>query len=306
MKKVLAILLALMLLLTAGLLAGCKKGDEPADDSTAAPTDAAAVDPPTDSTAQPTQEDLTVPPTQEDTTKLPTEPKPPLNDEANILSTYDAADEAHLCAFLEHFLWYYRCYNPTEDSQELTYDYASDDAFEIAFDAMISAPFYPLMECMEIKCGYDWSAHYSKFKWNSEQKLPADPRAAFSYDGEVYEYSKYEAEFFDELMAGVFNVQPDHDFEYIDKTLDEPRLYCYYDGGDYYVRYFEGGDGAGPKVRVSDFTALADGKYTVQVDFDEFVGDEKMNDLATLQATVALKEIRGERIWSLYEIHEVK
>ena len=40
MKKTLALLLALTLLLTAGLLAACKKGDEPADDSTAAPTDA--------------------------------------------------------------------------------------------------------------------------------------------------------------------------------------------------------------------------------------------------------------------------
>ena len=217
----------------------------------------------------------------------------------------EKSDSAALRLLLEQVLWVDGFFEASGDPS-LDYDCAGMDAFMEALRDMIYAPFRPLMAVMQD--AYDWSAYYEVCVYDGKTEVQPDPKKLLpdenQYEDGVkrYAYVRYDAAFFDRVFETVFNVPMDRDFVYTlpDQDGNEYTVFYHADGA-YYARYAQGGDGAGPKVSLSNFKQQADGTYTVTVDFD-LDAPEGTRDLATLRATVGLKELDGDRVWSIYRI----
>ena len=259
---------------------------------------------------QETGEKETDPPqeTDEKETDLPQETGEKEPSEKTGLLEYAAGDESALCRLLEHILSTHSDYTDRWVADGLPYDCASADALVYALTAMINYPYCQLMEDMDIQCGYGWADRYT----GKNADVDADVIREFRgydlqevfYGGDSYSYIEYDGAFFDDLLRGIFNVEPDHGFVY---KVEDPykeggeQLLLFYDSGRYYATYFDGGDGAGPIVHVSGFAPLGDGRYTVSVYYG-WGNDMGAEEIAVLEATVALKDIGGDRVWSVYEI----
>lgn len=178
------------------------------------------------------------------------------------------------------------------------YNCNQEDAFTIALDIMIgslvSSVTYMIFD------DYGWENSYEVI----EAIEKADPRGAYNYM-----YTKFDGEKFDKILKEVFNVTPDHDYvakhtnEYIESGKDVTILY--YENGFYYMASGQGGDGAYPETQINSVEKSTDGKYKINITYMEKAGytEDYLKRIDTNVIT-ELKNVDGEKIWSIYSIEK--
>ncbi len=139
-----------------------------------------------------------------------------------------------------------------------------------------------------------------------------DPEHKFENDPG---YIKFRADQVDFVLKEIFCVEPDRaktseDFDI--ESYDDMFRYYYYDGYYYYC-YDEGGGGDNPP-EVIDYTRQSDGSYIVKLSsyHEEYVTDYLTGEIdedyiyTIYEASVALKELDGKRVWSFSYIKPVE
>lgn len=219
-----------------------------------------------------------------------------------------ATDKENLNSFIEFVLSYGRGYTKEEFyNEEKSYDCTSNDAFEYAFGTVLGSPIYPMFTWFEEIYGWDNVGVADKYIGTNEhdETLPTCRDPLKKFDPEFI-YIKIKGSKFDMLLREVFNVTPNHDFVLCDGTglWEKATDVAYYYNGYYYVLYFEGGDGPAPEVIINSMKEDSDGKYNISVTYrlgNDVVGYE---DISPIKVVAGLKNIDGERIWSIYRIEK--
>ena len=108
------------------------------------------------------------------------------------------------------------------------------------------------------------------------------------------------AEYVDTCLATVFNIESDYDYVL---RSESGEAYAYYNHGYYYFRGDEGGDGAGPEVKINNIKAQNDGKYLIDATYyiSDFEDKEKICDV---KVTAEMKTVEGKKLWSFYKIEK--
>lgn len=190
------------------------------------------------------------------------------------------------------------------------YDCTSKDAFKDAFLNVLCLPFYSIFNYYAENYGWDLNLFIKEFFYYEDNDFgydtPSvrDPLKKFEADSMYY---KIDGEKFDFILKNVFNVKPDHSYVLHNKKSrwfpDEDSAYYY--NGYYYVLKADGGDGAGPRTVINNMEKQSDGKYKINITY-QFGNDfEGYDDCAQLNVIAGLKEINGEKLWSIYSIKKV-
>ncbi len=198
--------------------------------------------------------------------------------------------------------------NPQENiffSQNVLYDSSKgDSSFKFAFNNMLWPPYYTLFtELEEIYnwIGYQWSVG-CECSYDTNNEFYPDPRGLFEY----YEY--VDIEYADFVLENVYNVKPDHSYTMKDDT---GRVIAYYDDSTLYYEYWDGGDGAGPKVDVDpEARKLSDEKYLITAHYCESDTSSEWNhmniEVVASRKTINIEFYGDYEIWSIYEIRIVE
>lgn len=211
-------------------------------------------------------------------------------------SSVNSVDEDILCDTMGHILWYkgdFYPQNKCKAEEGHNYNCNQKDAFETAFDCMLSQSYYSLVE--RLSDIYGWGGYSQEIY---SKNLP-DPRRVFSYGG-YYEYNQYNGEKFDNILECIFNVKPTHSFVAKD---NDGNMKAYYDNGFYYAYAGDGGDGEGPGARFNSMRAAQDGKYVINITYQRCTIDGDY-DLADYNITAELINLNGDRVWSLYSFEK--
>lgn len=218
-------------------------------------------------------------------------------DHFNCLSATDA-DLDILGDTIRESFWSSGWFYINSKRKGFDYNCNQEDAFMVALDLMIGVGFNSVV--YYLFDDYGWRNSYERI--NSEDK--ADPRGAYKFM-----YSKFDGEKFDKILKEVFNVTPDHDYVakntngYLGSGKDATVLY--YENGFYYMVSGQGGDGAYPVTRINSVEKLADGKYKINISYMEMSGytDDYLK-LINSNVITELKNVDGEKIWSIYSIEK--
>ncbi|MDY6016325.1 MAG: hypothetical protein SPI97_01755 [Oscillospiraceae bacterium] len=128
-----------------------------------------------------------------------------------------------------------------------------------------------------------------------ESEFPIDPLNQFSGGS----YCKLDADRVDWILENVLCVTPDR--TKTDDDFDTSKYhgifnYYYYDG--YYYYAIEEGGGGGNFPEIIDYSEQTDGSYIVRFSTEDKDSEYK-DDYEILEASVALKDVDGERVWAV-------
>ncbi|MGN0573022.1 MAG: hypothetical protein ACI4IX_03690, partial [Acutalibacteraceae bacterium] len=138
---------------------------------------------------------------------------------------------------------------------------------------------------------------YEKAKRDSnENKEATDPLNKFN----GVTYRKLDANQVDWILENVLCVTPDR--TKTDDDFDTSKYYgifnyYYYDG--YYYYAVEDGGGGGNYPEIIDYSEQPDGSYIVKFSTEDKGDSLYKYDYDILEASVALKDVDGERVWAV-------
>lgn len=225
----------------------------------------------------------------------------------------NSTDKDNFTRFMAFILGYGREYTSIEPLQGnakdyfecnyKNYDCTSSDAFETAFGYMLGAPYNSCFNYLASM--YDWNIeNYSEVYFRETDKpFISDPLKKFNQNSG---YSKIVGKQYDLLLKEVFNVQPNHDFILSDENsrwFGNKESAYYYDGY-YYILGKEGGDAAGPKTVINYIELNSDRKYHINITYQWGNDFEGYADIAEIHVVASLKNVNGNRIWSIYKIEK--
>lgn len=131
---------------------------------------------------------------------------------------------------------------------------------------------------------------YGEYFDDAELVEENDPQGCFN---KPY-YLRYPEENVDWVLRNVFNINPIHNW----KSNSKGFVWAYYENGYYYVNE----DGYGlirGNMYIENYVENSTGEYYITLKTEE---QPEYGESQTFYISAALKEIDGERIWSLYKI----
>ena len=176
-----------------------------------------------------------------------------------------------------------------------TYDYKSSDALKYAISKVFSPAYHNLLRFMdESLYGFgDYEIFSSEIYGYDEAEK--DPKGLWD------QYSAVSKEYVDMVFRHVFNVDPkDTDIFYDNNN----NLIAYYQDELCYMFTEDGGDGAGPEVKILDIEQKNDGRYEITAAFVEMDYKNILNRYDDVKVTAEIKSIEGKRLWSIYKIEK--
>ena len=216
-----------------------------------------------------------------------------------ITSALKEKDKENLCSFFEYFTTAASFHLPSSKvnmddrwgEYNVTYSSKASDAIDLAYASVYGVSFVTLFDLYQNDYGWDIDDYV--IRTDNEK----DPQKKFEM------LLKIKADKFDEILETVFNVKADRKYVLYDYQSEEKQICGYYEGEWFYSNWWEGGDGAGPLVKLKSVNQKSDGKYDVTAQL-YFGNDEGYDLLSSFKAEVALKEYNGSRIWSLYSMEK--
>ena len=308
MKKATAAIL-IMVILVSSVFAGCKKKETEEEKTTT--TSSAATTTTTTTTAPTATTPTTATTAATATTTTATSAKKAAK--AKIIKTVlTAKDKKNLSSFLAYFIDAGSFPLPAEKKEMddkwgidyiLKYSYRDADATDVAYAAVYGLSFYNIFDELAEEYGWkkdnDYAGNIEDFVIRTHSERDPQKKLEIT-DGLI----KIKADKLDEILETVFNVKPDRSYKLYDYRDGDKKLAGYYDNGWFYANQWDGGDGAGPLVKLKSIDKQSDGKYIVKAEY--LYGDSDGYDhVANFKAEVALKDYNGDRIWSIYSMEKL-
>lgn len=210
------------------------------------------------------------------TTVPATKPKAPIS--------LNNTDKANFEKLMAHMLYFDCNYSLTFEN----YDCTSKDALNYALRKTLSPCYYTLLQFMDEEL-YEFGNYEVKNILGSAN----DPRDLWNY------YQTTSKKYVEFILHNVFNIEladTEVFYDYNGNTL------AYFEGNTCYINYDDGGDGAGPEVKIKSIETSSDGKYIISVNYSLRDPERIIEKYPDAKITAKIKEVEGKRLWSIYKI----
>ena len=279
-KKIVAVIALVLIFVISATATLLILREPPQDNKTSTSSVTTTVETTKETSEEETEEETT---TQKFTTTVPTTKAP-------VATSLTDSDIYNFEQLMAHVL--YHGYEYSDDYE--TFDYKSSDALKYAISRVFTPYYYNLLTFIDESLygfgNYEVSSEF--YNYNDAER---DPKGLW------YQYSTVSQEYVDMVFRYVFNVDPkDTDMFYDNNN----NLIAYYQDEICYMINEDGGDGAGPEVKILDIEQKNDSRYEITAAFVEMDYKHILNRYDDVKVTAEIKSIEGKRLWSIYKIEK--